>query len=258
MKCALLGSGSAGNATLVSAGDTHLLIDCGYSVRALEERAATLNFELRALSGILVTHEHDDHVSGVDALSRRFDIPVYATHGTRIGAKCTGGKFTHWRTISAHESFQLGTLEVTPVPVPHDAREPCQFVLSNEASRLGVLTDLGHPTAHVIASYRECSTVVLEFNHEPELLAVASYPATLKKRIASNYGHFSNGQALSVLQAIFGSSAEPSLKHVVAAHLSERTNRPEIVAEKLDNVAQAHGFTWAIAAQHSVTDWFNV
>lgn len=254
MRCALLGSGSAGNATLVSAEDTHLLVDCGYSIRVIEERAESLNFDISRLSGILVTHEHDDHVSGVDALARRFQLPVYATHGTRSGAKCVGEKFAHWHTISAHEPFRLGVLDVTPVPVPHDAREPSQFVLAHDGSRLGILTDLGHPTTHVIASYRECSTLVIEFNHEPALLAQAAYPAMLKKRIASNYGHFSNSQALSVLNSIAGRG----LRHVVAAHLSERTNHPDIVAAKLHAAAKPHGYQWSIAAQHAVTGWFDV
>lgn len=255
MRCAILGSGSAGNATLVSTGATTLLVDCGYSIRVFEERAQALEFEPAAITGILVTHEHDDHVGGVDALARKYGIPVYATRGTRVALEARTGPMPHWRHISAHQAFQIGEFEIQPVPVPHDAREPSQFIFEKGATRLGVLTDVGSLTPHVIGQYRTCRALVLEFNHDPVLLAASAYPARLKRRIAGDYGHFSNGQSQSLLQAM--QSAQ--LKHVVAAHLSQRTNSPELVAKCLAQAAaEAPPFEWSIAAQDSIMPWFEI
>ncbi|MGD9600455.1 MAG: MBL fold metallo-hydrolase [Gammaproteobacteria bacterium] len=255
LRCALIGSGSAGNATLVAGGATTLLIDCGYSIRAFEERLQDLALEPSALTAILVTHEHDDHVGGVDALARRHGIPVFATRGTRAACEVRGGPLPHWHEIPAQAPFQVGDIEVRPIPVPHDARQPSQFIFRAGESSLGVLTDVGSLTPHVVAEYRACRTLVLEFNHDPELLAASAYPARLKKRIAGAYGHFSNAQAQALLRAM----QSTTLRHVVAAHLSERTNRPDIVAGCLEASArETTAFGWSIAAQDRVLPWREV
>jgi phosphoribosyl 1,2-cyclic phosphodiesterase len=253
MRFALIGSGSAGNATLIDSGSTALLIDCGYSMREFESRAAALNFDPASLAAILVTHEHEDHAGGVVPLARRYDLPVYATRGTRVAAESRVGPLRDWQQISSHASFRIGDIEICPVPVPHDAREPSQFIFETAMTRLGVLTDLGSLTPHVVAEYRPCDALVLEFNHDPALLAQSAYPAQLKRRIASDYGHFSNAQAISLLQAM----RPPRLKRLVAAHLSERTNRPDLVAALLDGRAAELGdFAWSIAAQDRASPWF--
>lgn len=255
MRCAIIGSGSAGNATLVSSGAITVLVDCGYSIRSFEERAQALAFDPAMLAGILVTHEHDDHVSGVDALARKYGIPVYATRGTRVATEARSGPLTHWHQISAHEALQIGELEIQSVPVPHDAREPSQFVFTAGAIRLGILTDVGSLTAHVVAQYQTCRSLVLEFNHDPALLTASAYPPRLKRRIASDYGHFSNRQSQNLLRAM----QSTQLKRVIAAHLSERTNHPDIVAECLQEVARnLPGFEWSIATQDQVLPWFEV
>lgn len=202
MRCALIGSGSAGNATLVAHGDTLLLIDCGYSIRAFEERAQELGINPGALDGILVTHEHDDHVGGVDALARKYGVPVYATRGTRVATEARIGALPHWQQISAHDSFAIGELDVQPVPVPHDAREPSQFIFRAGGAALGILTDVGSLTSHVVSEYQACHALVLEFNHDPALLESSAYPARLKRRIAGAYGHFSNRQSQHLLRAM--------------------------------------------------------
>jgi phosphoribosyl 1,2-cyclic phosphodiesterase len=255
MRCALIGSGSSGNATLVSHGATTLLVDCGYSIRAFEERAAALAFDPGTLAAILVTHEHDDHVGGVDALARKYEIPVYATRGTRVATEMRAGPLAHWQQISPHTAFQIGELAIQPVPVPHDAREPSQFIFIQGEARLGILTDVGSLTPHVVAQYQTCRSLVLEFNHDPALLAASAYPARLKRRIAGDYGHFSNLQSQNLLKAM-----QPAqLRRVVAAHLSERTNHPDIVANCLQHAAlDALGFEWSIAAQDQVLPWFEV
>lgn len=255
MRCALIGSGSAGNASLVSAHDTHLLVDCGYSIKAFEERAETLDFDPSRLSGILVTHEHDDHVGGVAALARKYQIPVYCTRGTRVATEAREGPLENWQQISSHTSFKIGEIVIDPIPVPHDAREPSQFIFNHLDRRLGILTDLGSITLYVVKQYRTCDVLVLEFNHDPGLLAGSAYPARLKRRIAGDYGHFSNEQAQALLTAMQSSR----LKHVIAAHLSERTNHPELVASCLDETIQGLGnVTWSIAAQDRVMPWVEV
>ena len=256
LRCALIGSGSAGNATLVQAGTTTILVDCGYSIRSFEERAAALDFDPAHLTAILVTHEHDDHVGGVDALSRRYGIPVYATRGTRVANEVRVGPLPEWLEISSHEPCRLGDLEVIPVPVPHDAREPSQFVFVSGAVRLGILTDIGSLTPHVIRQYKGCDAMVLEFNHEPELLQKSAYPSRLKKRIGGNYGHLSNAQSRALLRAL----GTQRLRYVVAAHLSERTNHPDLVTQALESAVTEDGLplSYAIAAQHEVLPWFEV
>ncbi|MDR1936032.1 MAG: MBL fold metallo-hydrolase, partial [Candidatus Accumulibacter sp.] len=221
MRFASLGSGSRGNSLLVDAGDTKLLLDCGFSARSLLARLARLSILPEEISAILVTHEHNDHVAGACRFSARFGIPVYMTHGTRAAmpqADAPG----ECRLIDGHAKFAVGGVEVTPFPVPHDAREPVQFVVSDGMRRLGVLTDCGAVTAHAAAMLDGCQALVLECNHDPDLLAASAYPATLKRRIAGDFGHLGNAQAASLLRRI---DTAP-LRHVVAAHLSERNNRP--------------------------------
>jgi len=253
MRCALIGSGSAGNATLVSVENTHLLVDCGYSIKAFEERAEALDFDPSHLSGILVTHEHDDHVGGVAALARKYQIPVYCSRGTRVATETREGPLENWQQISSHASFTIGEIVIDPVPVPHDAREPSQFIFNHCERRLGILTDLGSITSYVVNQYRTCDVLVLEFNHDPALLAESAYPVRLKRRIAGNYGHLSNGQAQALLTAM----KSPRLKHIIAAHLSERTNHPELVAACLEDT-DALSVTWSIATQDRVTPWVEV
>lgn len=251
----MIGSGSAGNATLVMAGKTAVLIDCGYSIKAFEERAADLGFDPASLAAILVTHEHDDHAGGVDALARKYEIPVHATRGTRVATEARIGALPHWQELSAHSGFHLGELEITPIAVPHDAREPSQFIFEASGLRLGILTDIGSLTPHVIRQYQTCHAMVLEFNHDPAQLAASAYPAKLKRRIGGDYGHLSNQQSLQLLRSLQGSP----LNRVVAAHLSERTNHPDLVAECLAGVAsEVNGFDWSIAAQSDVLPWFSV
>ena len=255
LRGAVIGSGSGGNATLVRTDATTLLIDCGYSVKEFELRASALEFDPSSLSGILVTHEHDDHVGGVVALARKYQVPIFATRGTRIAQEARAGQLANWRQISAHDAFTIGDIGVQPVPVPHDAREPSQFIFRHAEVAFGILTDLGSLTSHVVEQYRQCDALLLEFNHDPALLAGSVYPARLKRRIAGAYGHLSNGQAQSLLQAL----QAPKLRYVVAAHLSERTNNPDLVAACLsETAASVGGFKWSIAAQDAVLPWFAV
>lgn len=229
MRFASLGSGSQGNALVVDDGDTKLLVDCGFSARATVERLARLSIAAEDIDGVLVTHEHSDHIAGVFKFASRFALPVYLTHGTHLAATRGKSPLPECRLIDSHSPFAVGGLEIHPFPVPHDAREPVQYCFSNGALRLGVLTDSGAITPHIAQVLRACDALVLECNHDRQLLATSDYPAMLKRRIAGNFGHLENAQAASLLAQI----ETRRLQHVVAAHLSEQNNRPDLASGAL-------------------------
>ena len=186
MRVASLGSGSRGNATLVEAAGCRVLIDCGFSVRELTARAARMAVDLASLNAILVTHEHSDHSSGVAALARRHALPVYLTHGTAASGRLDGCPELH--CFNADSAFAVGELNVQAVAVPHDAREPVQYRLEHGGYRIGVLTDLGMISDHVQVAFRDCDALVLEFNHDREMLRSGPYPAALKRRVGGDWG----------------------------------------------------------------------
>ena len=229
MRFASLGSGSQGNSLIVEAGDTRLLVDCGFSTRATIEKLARLAVSAEDISAILVTHEHCDHIAGVFKLAGRFGIPVYLTHGTHVAALRGKLPLPECRLIDSHSSFSIDDLEVHPYPVPHDAREPVQYAFSDGRHRLGVLTDSGSITAHIVDVLRCCDALVLECNHDPDLLAASDYPMMLKRRVSGSLGHLENAQAAALLRQI----ETKHLQHIVAAHLSEKNNRPALAASAL-------------------------
>ena len=230
MRFASIGSGSKGNATLVAVADTLLLVDCGFSVRETERRLSRLGIAAGDIDAILVTHEHSDHSAGVARLSRRHRIPVYLTHGT-LGSGRLEDCF-ETRCIHSEVPFQVGAIEVQPVAVPHDAREPCQYRFSHGGRSLGVLTDLGSITPHVVRHYRGCDGLVLEFNHDLGLLQAGAYPASLKRRVAGDWGHLNNRQAAALL----GEIGHSALRYLVVAHISENNNCRERAASALAEV----------------------
>jgi phosphoribosyl 1,2-cyclic phosphodiesterase len=248
MRFASLGSGSKGNATLVAAGDTLVMVDCGFSVREACRRMSRRGVSADQLDAILVTHEHSDHISGVPGLSRRYGIPVYLTHGTAATGRCEASH--ELRTFNCGEQLLIGDLAVTTVPVPHDAAEPCQFRLESGSSALGILTDLGSITPHVVQHYGSCDGLLLEFNHDTPMLLAGSYPPMLKQRVAGDWGHLNNGQSLELLRAV----ELARLRHLVVAHVSENNNTRELVEgalltvmDGLDRVVfadQSEGFDW--------------
>ncbi len=251
MRFASIGSGSEGNGLVVEAGDTRVMIDCGFGVRETAKRLARLDIEPQSLSAILVTHEHSDHVGGVAAFAARHGIPVWLTFGT---LSQTGTRFAGMERVfgfDSHDVFVIGDLEICPFPVPHDAREPVQFVITDGAFRLGVLTDLGMSTPCVEQSLSGCDALVLECNHDLQMLADSDYPAALKKRISGRFGHLHNEGAAELLNALDTSR----LKHVLAAHLSKHNNTPDKARAALAAALsctmdwigiadQANGFAW--------------
>lgn len=249
LRFAMLGSGSRGNATLVECGNTRILIDCGFSTVETCRRLQRLGLDGEDLTAILVTHEHSDHISGVARLARRFSLPVFTSAGT-----AQGGRLENFSPINVHTAFELGNLEITPVTVPHDAREPCQFVISNGEYRLGVLTDTGHITPHIIESYTGLDALILEANHDKTMLAEGIYPAALKQRVGGLLGHLSNCQSADLLRQLDVSR----LKHLIAAHLSDKNNRPELVSQLFSQTLNCSPDWITLAHQNDGLDWRDV
>lgn len=247
-----LGSGSRGNGTLVRTAHTCVLIDCGFTLKQLDRRLAEVGVGAEELNSVLITHEHSDHASGVAALRRRNGVPVRATAGTWRGMKAQPGKGDE--VVAGDRPFCIGDLEILPVTVPHDAREPVQFRFSANGLGLGVLTDLGHPSAHVVERFRGCDGLLLEFNHEPDLLAESRYPPSLKRRVGGRFGHLANGQSSQLLAAI----APERLQWLVAGHLSEQNNTREHAAAALDAVMAEHAAVCHIAQQEHCGDWLEL
>ena len=229
MRFASLGSGSKGNALLVEAGHTRILLDCGFGPRETAARLARLGCGPEALSGILVTHEHSDHIAGAFTLAGRWRLGIWMTHGTLSACRGAGSEDACVEVIDSHRPFRVGDLEVQPFPVPHDAREPVQFTFSDGRHRLGVLTDLGCTTPHVERTLSGCDALVLECNHDEEMLRTGDYPLMLKRRIGGRLGHLDNASAAGLLKAIDVSR----LRHIVAAHLSQQNNTPALARRAL-------------------------
>ena len=256
MRFASLGSGSEGNALLISATSgstaTTVMLDCGFGLREAESRLSHLQIDPKQLSGIIVTHEHQDHVGGVFRLARRHKIPVWLTHGSLEAVREEAvGVTVHICRDS--EPFAIGDLEIQPYTVPHDAREPVQYTATDGVCKLGVLTDAGHATPHLINALSACDSLVLEFNHDTDMLAQSVYPTWLKARIGGQLGHLSNQQSAEILQSLDRSR----LKRVIAAHLSQKNNSPEKVWSAIDEVRRSSEIEVVIADQAAGFAWLD-
>lgn len=252
-----LGSGSTGNATLVEATSggrtSRLLVDCGFTLRHLDARLARVGLAASDIDAVFITHEHGDHIGCAHALSRRERLPVWMSEGTWLA---TGGRDFEGRLNLARDSidFAVGDLSVRPFTVPHDAREPLQLRCTDGARSLGVLTDLGHVTPYVLAQLAGLDALLLECNHDSDLLAASAYPAFLKLRVSGNYGHLSNTAAGDIARAIH----HGGLRHVLAAHLSEQNNRPEIVRQVLADALGASEQDMLTATAADGSPWLDV
>lgn len=225
------------------------MLDCGFSATETKRRLAVKQRDVEAIDAILVTHEHGDHIRGVAALAKKHDIPVWLTVGTAQVHEAIPDHLT--RLFNPHEVFAIGDLQVEPYPVPHDAREPCQFAFSDGAKRLGVLTDTGCLTEHIARKLNRCDALLLECNHDAEMLANGSYPAVLKQRVGGRAGHLSNAQAARLLEKIVTSG----LQHLVAAHLSEKNNTQALARAALAASMDCDAEWIGIADQNDGLGW---
>jgi phosphoribosyl 1,2-cyclic phosphodiesterase len=252
MRFALLGSGSEGNALVVQAGQTVLLMDCGFSVAETVARLARLGLEAAQLSGIIVTHEHSDHISGVARMARQHAIPVWMTHGTLRAQPGQLGDLPNVTEIDPHTPFAIGDVQVRPYIVPHDAAEPVQYIFGGDgAPKLGVLTDAGCATPHIEEMLHGCDALVLECNHDEAMLASGDYPYFLKQRVGGRMGHLSNAAAARLLARLDTSR----LKHIAAAHLSRKNNTPELAVAALSGALGCEKEWIAVATQEDGLDW---
>ncbi len=257
MRFCSLGSGSSGNATVVEARDgprTHrVVIDCGFSLREFEARLARAGLQPEDLDAVFVTHEHGDHVGCALALSRRHRIPLWTSRGTwrAIGEP---GLDREIRFARDGEAIDIGSLRLLPYTVPHDAAEPLQLRCSNGARTLGVLTDAGSITPHLLDHLRGCQALLLECNHDAQMLARSRYPASVRARIGGPHGHLCNETAGQILGAV----AHGGLRHVVAAHLSEQNNTPALARQALADACGTRPDDIVVADPARGFDWLYV
>lgn len=248
MRLACLGSGSKGNATLVDTGDGYILVDCGLSARETGARMAELDLSLADIRAILVTHEHADHIAGVAAVASKTGASVYATRGTsrKVKVDC--------HIIQPEKEFCLqgSAIKIKPVAVPHDAREPVQFTFSLDNLKVGILTDLGSITPHVVEEFSGCQSLLVEANHCEELLSNGPYPAALKRRILGSWGHLSNSQTMDFLQKILLSDEAPT--NLIIGHISKENNSIERVEESFGDLTSKFK-SLIFASQDRIVPW---
>jgi phosphoribosyl 1,2-cyclic phosphodiesterase len=243
-----LGSGSRGNGTLVALDGRVFLVDCGFALWDVETRLARIGVGPRDIGAILVTHEHTDHVQGAAALARRYGIDVYASAGTASALDRRGVRV---RTFDARDRFEIDGVEIEPVIVPHDARQPTQFVLHGAAGRVGVLTDLGEVPDRVKRAYETCDALLIEANHCARMLWSGTYPWPLKRRIASALGHLANEQTMAALREM---SIAPNAA-VLIGHVSQQNNDARVLSQLFRGL-RARLPRLVFATQAGSAQWF--
>jgi phosphoribosyl 1,2-cyclic phosphodiesterase len=250
VKFASLGSGSKGNATIIDTEHGCLMIDCGFSIKETARRLERVGKSPQDISAILVTHEHSDHWKGVLPFASKFSIDVYATAGCYRAVNVSPSTSKLLKVICSHSEFMINNVHVLPIPVPHDANEPVQYIFSYDQYRLGILTDVGNITPYIVEQYNNCSGLLVEANHDIELLQAGAYPKFLKDRVAGQWGHLNNHQTASLLSAI----DQQSIQKLVIGHISESNNNSARVKQAIEDVFprsekiiyanQNEGFDW--------------
>ena len=250
MRFTSLGSGSSGNALVVESGRTRVMMDCGFSTADTKARLERAGLSPADISAIVVTHEHDDHLGGVARFAQRYAIPVYLTRGT---AQWLPPEFPAVlvHCIESHRPFAVNELAVDPFPVPHDAREPVQFVFSDGDARLGVVTDLGTITQHVVEKLSGCHALVIECNHDLDMLMTGPYPDGLKRRVSGRFGHLCNADSGRLVAAL----DRGKLRHLIAAHLSQQNNTPALAIAALARAAGCEDEWIGVATQDAGFAW---
>lgn len=252
MRFASLGSGSEGNGLVVEAGSTRVLMDCGFGLADSVSRLARLGLNPSDLAGIVVTHEHGDHIGGVGRLARKHKLPVWLTAGTLAMAQDL--KDVAVQVIDSHAAFAVDGLEIQPFPVPHDAREPVQYVFGDGNRRLGVLTDTGCSTQHIEAMLQGVEALVLECNHDAAMLENGPYPVSLKRRVGGRFGHLENEQSAALLDTL----KHDKLQCVMAAHVSRRNNTSALAQRALAKVLDCADEEVRVACQTAGFDWITL
>lgn len=265
MRLLSIASGSSGNCIYVGDDTTHILIDAGISGKRIEAGLNMVGVSGKDLDAVFITHEHIDHISGLGVLSRKYDIPIYATEGTLRGiryAKSLGYISDDlFARIHPNEHISIGSLLVSAMPISHDAAEPVCYKVSNDKSCLAVATDMGCYTEETVEALSGMDAILLEANHDVNMLQVGPYPYYLKQRILGNKGHLSNESAGKLLSRI----AHDGLKHVLLGHLSRENNLPQLAHEAVrleitmgDNPYQASDFHIVVANRSEPTELIEI
>ena len=252
MRFASLGSGSKGNSTVVESDTACVMVDCGFGLRNACSRLERIGKSPEDLTAIIVTHEHSDHWKGIGALSAKYNIPVYLSAGSLKAKQIESGEAL-FNCIDSHRDFYVGDICIKPVPVPHDAREPIQYILSNGKVQLGILTDLGHFTPHVVSSYSKCDALLLECNYDDDMLLDGPYPRFLKDRVSGMFGHLSNRQAADLLLALDLSR----LKTLVIGHISAKNNDVSLIKAAIEPLC-GEDIVLSFADQESGSPWMEI
>jgi phosphoribosyl 1,2-cyclic phosphodiesterase len=252
MRFASLGSGSKGNSTIVESDTACVMVDCGFGLRNACTRLERIGKSPEDLTAIIVTHEHSDHWKGIGALSAKYNIPVYLSAGSLKAKEIQSGEAL-FNCIDSHKDFYVGDICIKPVPVPHDAREPIQYILSNGKVQLGILTDLGHFTPHVVSSYSKCDALLLECNYDDDMLLDGPYPRFLKERVSGMFGHLSNRQAADLLLALDLSR----LKTLVIGHISAKNNDVSLIKAAIEPLC-GEDIVLSFADQESGSPWMEI
>jgi phosphoribosyl 1,2-cyclic phosphodiesterase len=241
----MLASGSRGNSIYISDGDTAILFDAGLSGIQIEKRLASRGLDPEALTGIVVSHEHSDHIQGVGVLARRYGLPVYINQKTMSAAAAQLGKIQTIMNFECGSPFNIGSLTIHPFSLSHDAEDPAGFTVQRNSTKIGIATDLGTATAMVTEHLKGCALLVLEANHDPHMLTTGPYPWPLKQRIKGRTGHLSNEEAKGLVKAIH----HDRLAHIVLAHLSEVNNAPDHAVIEIREVINLEKTCLTVAEQ---------
>lgn len=256
MRFAVLGSGSGGNAAVVECGGLRLMIDAGLSAKQLTMRLGLLGIDPASLDGILLTHEHGDHVRGLKIFLKQNPVPVFTTPATARVVRETGIEGGTWKCFEAGQEFSIGGISVETFAIQHDAVDPVGFVVSDQTRRLGFLSDAGFVTRSMTDRLRGLAGIFVEANYDEDLLeADTKRPWSIKQRISSRHGHLSNSQVTELIREI----SHPELGRVVLGHLSSDCNTPEIVLNRLRTCLADlghHHIGLHCAVQHEPSEWF--
>ena len=233
LKFCSLYSGSSGNSLFVSSNNTNILIDAGVSAKKITEALTSINVDIEKIDAILVTHEHSDHVQGLDILSKKYNIPVFANENTWNAMPKQKEKINldNQNFYKSSEDFTIGDLTIHPFSIPHDAAEPCGFNILNENTKISIATDIGHITENIMENLKNSSFILLESNYEPNVLKYCSYPYILKQRIDGPNGHLSNVSAGKTIANLMNYG----INHVTLGHLSKESNMPELAYNTVIN-----------------------
>jgi len=252
-------SGSTGNCSLVSDGKTTLLADCGLGIKRLEELLVSVGISPASLTAILITHEHSDHIKGAGVVSKKYGLPVFATEKTHTAMKNCGISEENVKYISPDEDFEIGSIGIKPFSIPHDAANPVGYSFFMKNSKLSLATDIGHMNDYIFDNIKGSIAVILESNHDLNMLISGRYPEFLKRRILGDFGHLSNKTASETALKLL----ESGTKHIMLAHLSADNNTPKAALLETAELANSNGiipgkdFSLAVANRYTPTSFLS-